>query len=144
MVIPVSIAFHVNNFIGSKHASRILTFYAVRVYYLLYLTAVVSCLSSSLYAVDVSLEDKSSEIIITLNREKLPLQKPQCLHDVFRSTKRRVVPIQYSSVQCQTKYTIIQVPCSCLQQHNVRKVRMLEDINHVHKKGISIDKECNK
>jgi hypothetical protein len=143
MVIPVSIAFHVNNFIGSKHASRILTFYAVRVYYLLYLTAVVSCLSSSLYAVD-SLEDKSSEIIITLNREKLLLQKPQCLHDVFRSTKRRVVPIQYSSVQFQTKYTKIQVLCSCLQQHNVRKVRMLEDINHVHKKGISIDKERNK
>jgi len=92
-----------------------------------------------------SLEDKSSEIIITLNLEKLLLQKPQCLHDVYRSTKRRLVPIQYSSVQCQTKYTkMMQGPCRCLQQHNARKVRILEDINHVHKKGTIIDKEYNK
>jgi len=91
-----------------------------------------------------SLEDKSSEIIITLNREKLLLQKPQCLRDVYRSTKRRLVPIHYSSVQCQTKYTKMQGPCRCLQQHNARKVRILEDINHVHRKGMSTDKEYNK
>jgi hypothetical protein len=91
-----------------------------------------------------SLEDRRSEIIITLNREKLLLQKPQCLHDVYRSTKRRLVPIQYSSVQCQTKYTKMQGPCKCLQQHNARKVRILEDINHVLKRGVSIDKGYNK
>lgn len=38
----------------------------------------------------------------------------------------------------------MQGPCRCLQQHNARKVRMLEDINHVHKNGMSIDKEYNK
>lgn len=91
------------------------------------------------------LVDKSFEIIITLNREKLLLQKPQCLHNVYRSTKHRLVRIQYSSVQCQTKYTkMMQGPCRCIQQHNARKVRILEDINHVHKKGMNIDKEYNK
>jgi hypothetical protein len=54
------------------------------------------------------------------------------------------LPTQHSSTQYQTKYTKMQGPCRCLQQHNARKVRILEDIKHVHKKGVSIDKEYNK
>lgn len=44
MVIRVSIVFHVKSFIGSKYASRIVTFHAARVYYLHHLTVVVTCL----------------------------------------------------------------------------------------------------
>jgi hypothetical protein len=50
-----------------------------------------------------SLEDKSSEIIITLNREKSLTSKSSMssVHDVYRSIKLTLVPIQYSSVQFQ-------------------------------------------
>ena len=56
-----------------------------------------------------SLEDKSSEIIITLNREKLLLQKPQRLHDVYRSTNvgwYLFIILQYSVKQNIRKYRV--------------------------------------